>query len=118
MADLYDRVIGSIDGLPDVNKTRPSTISTVLPMLGNAQTFVVQTYRQREAGDTIFLQVIDAEGSDRMVIPAKVADAIARQRDALTRMSRRQAARATAQARMDRGEAPAFLRRTDKEAAG
>jgi hypothetical protein len=111
MSDNFDRVIGALDGLPDVTKTRPTTIASVLPMLGNAQTFIVQTYRQRESGDTIFLQVIDADGSDRMVIPPKVAAAIARQHDALTTMVRRQTSRRLAEERAERGEVPAFLRK-------
>lgn len=116
MTDLYDRLIGSLDGLPDVRKTRPSTITSVLPMLGNAQTFVVQTYRQKELGDTVFLQLIDADGSDRIVVPPKVVDAIVRQRDALTKRARSETSREIARARIERGERPAFLREKVKEA--
>ena len=110
MSDVFNRVIGSLDGLPDVQHTRPTTVTTVHPLIGESQTFVVQTYRQREQGDTIFLQYIDADGSDRIVIPPRVADAIARQRDALTHKSRSAAARLNAEARAERGEQPAFLR--------
>lgn len=108
--DTFDRLIGSLHGLPDVTTSRPSTVRTVLPMLGNSQTFIVQTYRQKDAGDTIFLELVDAEGRARIVIPPKVADAIARQREALTKKSRSAAARAVAEERKDRGEQPAFLR--------
>jgi hypothetical protein len=114
--DIFDRLIGSLHGLPDVRATRPSTVTTVLPLLGNSQTFVVQTYRQRDAGDTIFLQMVDAEGRARIVIPPRVADAIARQRVSLTKASRRAAGIAVAEDRMARGEQPAFLRRRDEEA--
>lgn len=107
--DKFDRIIGSLHGLPDVRNTRPSTVTTVLPILGHSQTFVVQTYRD-ERGDTIFLQMVDAEGRARIVVPPAVADAIARQRDALTTMSRRAAGRRTAEARAARGEKPAFMR--------
>ena len=86
MTDTFDRVIGSLDGLPDVRHTRPTTVTTVHPLIGQSQTFVVQTYRQHEQGDTIFVQYIDSEGGDRLVIPPLVADAIARQRDSLTKM--------------------------------
>ena len=110
MTDTFNRVIGGLDGLPDVKHTRPTTVTTVHPMIGESQTFIVQTYRQREQGDTIFLQYIDGETSDRVVIPPKVADAIARQRDSLTTMSRRAAGRANAEARAARGEKPAFLK--------
>jgi hypothetical protein len=113
MSDTFNRVIGSLDGLPDVTHTRPTTVTTVHPLIGESQTFVLQTYRQREQGDTIFLQYIDSDGSDRIVIPPKVADAIARQRDALTHRSRSRAAKETAEARAARGEQPAFIRRRE-----
>lgn len=114
MSDTFNRVIGTLHDLPDVDHTRPTTVTTVHPLIGESATYVVQTYRQRESGDTIFLQTIDAGGSDRIVIPPKVADAIARQRDALTHRSRSRAAKATAEARAERGEQPAFLRREAK----
>jgi len=115
--DLFDRVAGTLHDLPDVQTTRPTTVTTVMPMIGNSQTFVVQTYRQRDQGDTIFLQYIDAAGSDRIVIPPKVADAIARQRDALTKKNRRAAGRATAEKLAAEGRQPAFLGRRKETAS-
>lgn len=90
--DPFDRIIGQIDGLPDVDKARPSTVSTVLPILGRAQTYVVQTYRD-EGGFYVFLQVVDATGGQRIAIPPKVAAAIYRQRDALVKTGRRRRGR-------------------------
>jgi hypothetical protein len=87
--DAYDRIIGQIDGLPDVRKARPSTVTTVLPILGNSQTYVVQTYKDREEGFYGFVQMIDAEGRARIVLPPKVMAAIYRQRDALIKAQRR-----------------------------
>lgn len=91
--DPFDRLIGKIDGLPDVTKSRPTTVTTVMPILGNAQTYVVQTYKDRDEGFFVFLQMVDADGRARISIPPKVAQAIYRQRDALTKASRRQAGR-------------------------
>src|SRR5262245_10332685 len=91
--DAFDRIIGAIDGLPDVAKARPSTVTTVLPIIGNSQTYVVQTYKDREGGFTVFLQMVDAEGRARLAIPPKVAAAIYRQREALVKLQRRQAGR-------------------------
>jgi hypothetical protein len=90
MTDNYDRIIGLIDGLPDVTKVRPTTVTTVTPMLGNSQTYVVQTYRSKDDGYTVFLQMVDAEGRARVVIPPKVAQAIYRQRDALVARARKE----------------------------
>jgi hypothetical protein len=92
--DPFDRIIGTIDGLPDVRKSRPSTVTTVMPMIGNAQTYVVQTYAG-EDGNFIFLQMVDAEGRARIAIPPKVAAAIYRQAESLVRAGRRERGRRT-----------------------
>jgi len=47
----------------------------------------------------------------RLVIPPKVADAIARQREALTTKVRRKVGREIAAARKERGELPGFMKR-------
>lgn len=108
LIDPYDRILGNLDGLNDVTHTRPTTIATLTPIVGFAQTFIVQTYRQRERGDHVFLQYIDAAGSKRIVIPPEVADAIARQREALTGKVRSKVARAIAQDREARGIVSGF----------
>lgn len=90
--DAFDRIIGTIDGLPGVSKARPSTVTTVMPILGNAQTYVVQTYKGDD-GFYVFLQMVDAEGRARVAIPPKVAEAIYRQRDALVKTARKRRAR-------------------------
>ena len=111
MPDLYDRMISALSGLPDVVHSRPTTIRTLTPLLGNSQTYIVQTYRQKERGDTIFLESMGREGSLRIVLPPQVAEVISRQRDVLTTKNRRRAAKHVAQERMDRGEMPAFLKK-------
>jgi hypothetical protein len=108
--DAFDRLLGSLHGLPDVTCTKPSTIRTVTPLLGTSQMFIVQTYRQRDKGDVIFLECVNKDGSMRIAIPAAVSDAIARQRDALTGKVRSKIGKATAQARKDRGELPGFMK--------
>ena len=109
--DTFDRIIGALHGLPDVTAAKPSTIQSITPMLGRSQTFVIQTYRQREVGDFIFLQLVDAEGRARIVIPPAAADAIARQRDAITTKVRQKQGRASAADRKARGLEPAFAKR-------
>lgn len=110
MPDAYDRLLGALDGLPDVVHTRPTTTRVTVPILGNSQTYIVQSFRQVGQGDTVFLEMVSREGSLRLAIPPKVADVIARQRDALTRRSRSKAAKAVAADRMERGELPGFMR--------
>jgi hypothetical protein len=111
MPDAFDRLLGSLHGLPDVSSTKPSTMRTITPLLGTSQMFIVQTYRQRDRGDTIFLECVSKDESIRIALPPAVSEAIARQRDALTGKSRSKAAKATAQARKDRGELPGFMKR-------
>lgn len=85
MPDAFDRQLGALDGLPDVVKTKATTTRTVPPLgVGGSQVFVVQTYRQKDRGDTIFVEVVNNSGAMRLVIPPAVANVIARQRDALT----------------------------------
>ena len=110
LGDVFDRTIRALDGLPDVVKTKPSTVRALTPVLALSQTFIVQTYRQRDMGDSIFVEYIGAEGSLRLALPPVVADTIARQRDVLTDKSRRKAAKASAADRKARGVVPGFQR--------
>lgn len=108
--DPFDRTMGLLDGLTGVSRTKPSTITETTTLVGNSSTFVVQTFRQRDehdpgapSKDTIFLVYVDAAGSRRIVIPPKVADAIARQRDSLATKSRIRAGKAAAATRKGDG---------------
>lgn len=110
MPDLFDRMLGQLDGLPDVTKTRMTPLRVIPPLgIGGSQSFSVQTYRQREVGDWIFLERGTQEGLTRLIIPPDVSAAIARQRDQLAKMVRSKVARAAAHDRMKRGIKPAFL---------
>lgn len=112
--DKFDRMLGALTDLPDVTQTKPSTVPVISPIVGDAQTFIVRTFRQRDVGDTIFLEFIDADGGKRFYLPPQVADAIARQRDALSTKNRKKAAKEQAAARKARGEKPAFMRSKSK----
>lgn len=114
--DKFDRLMGAMDNLPDVTQSKPSTVMHVVPLIGETLTFIIKTYRQRERGDTIFLQCVDSTGSVRIVIPPQAADAIARQRDALGAKVRKRVAKAQAAARKARGELPAFMKAKGKKA--
>ena len=112
MPDAYDRALAALHDLPDVTRTKPTTQRVVPPLgVGGTQVFIVQTYRQAERGDTIFLEVAGSTGAIRIVIPPAVSNTIARQRDALTGKVRSKAARAVAADRKAQGIQPAFLRK-------
>jgi hypothetical protein len=108
--DSFDRLLGALHGIPDVASTKPSTIRAVTPIVGTSELYIVQTYRQRDTGDTIFLECVRQSETLRIAIPPAVADAIARQRDVLTGKTRSKAAKAVAEARKERGELPGFMR--------
>lgn len=112
--DNFDRARGALEGLPDVTHSKPSTITASTVLVGDVQTFIVQTFRQAEVGDTIFLQCISAQGSLRLAIPPKVAEAIARQRDSIVSKNRSKAGKRVAEERKARGEVPAFQRAKTK----
>lgn len=86
-----------------------ASLGVVVPMVGDSRSFSVQTYRQKEKGDTIF-ETVGQGSTIRIALPPEVADVIARQRDQLTARVRSKIGKANAQARKDRGELPGFLR--------
>lgn len=108
--DKFDRMRGGLADLPDVTRVKPSTIVSSVPIIGATQTVIVETFRQAEVGDTIFLQVVDDTGSVRLFLPAGVADAITRQRDSLTAKNRKRAAKNEAARRKAAGIEPGFLK--------
>lgn len=107
---LFDRVMGSLTGLPDVAHTSQTNIRLVPEFGIGTTTYVLQTFRQRDSGDTIFLEVYSDQEHTRLVIPPKVAAAIARHRDQLTAKVRSRAAKTVAEDRKSRGEMPAFMK--------
>lgn len=117
MPDNYDRLLGQLEGLPDVSRTKQSIVRVMPPFgIGGSETFFVQTVRQRgtekEASkDTIFVEHVKQGTAYRMVMPAEVASVIARQRDQLSSMNRRKGARQAVETRKERGIEPGFLRK-------
>lgn len=106
LGDEFDRRKRALTGLPDVVSVPQSNVDVQTPVLNLTQTWIVQTYRHKEEGDTIFLQYIAGGGeSMRIVIPPAVAERIARQYDTLTGKNRRKgAAQAAETRRANRGK--------------
>ncbi len=100
----YDRVRGGLEGVALF--TKPSTVKNVQIITGKSETFVVETARHEELGDTIFIECMDEVGVTRLALPPRVANAIAAQRDSLTARWRSRAAKAKAKARKDAGIVP------------
>lgn len=106
--DAYDRAYGQAQGFPH---TKPSTITAANVMgIGGVRSYIVETFRLPEVGDTVFVQITGPEGLQRVHLPPSVTTAIARQRDALTTKARSRAGKARAAADKAAGIAPGFLR--------
>lgn len=114
---IFDRALGALQGMPDTVHTKPSTVVSEVSFVGLAQTYTVQTFRQRDgqgdekkSRDTIFLQTMSAEGMIRIAIPHEVAIVIHRQAEQLSTMNRKRSAKRVAAERKAAGIAPGFLK--------
>lgn len=90
--DLFDRIIAAHD---DALKAPATTVTSVEAIPPVAQTYVVRTYKvepdkasREKGGFYAFVEMIDAEGRARFVLPPKVTAALYRQREALVKKSR------------------------------
>ena len=111
LGTIYDRTYRMLHGIPDVTRVKPATVRTVHPILELSQTFIVESVRHRENGDTVFIEYVSTEGTVRIALPPAVCETIARQRDALTSKNRKQSARAEAARRKAQGILPGFLKK-------
>jgi hypothetical protein len=111
LGDIFDRTIRSLEGRPDTIAVKATTVRAFSKVLERSQTFIIQTYREKDAGDTVFVEYIGVEGSVRIVLPTVVADVIARQRDALTDKSRSKSAKAAMATRVAQGFVPNFKKK-------
>lgn len=89
--------------------TRETTV-TVPTIAHGVATYTIQTFRKPEAGDDIFIIIAGPEGLQRIHLPARVANAIAAQREALTARSRSRAAKDRADKDKAAGVVPGFMR--------
>ena len=100
----YDRVRGGLEGVAMF--TKPSTVRSVQILTGKTETYVVETARHEELGDTIFVECMDENGVTRLALPPKVANSIARQRESLTKRWRSRSAKTEMKRRQMEGMIP------------
>lgn len=100
----YDRLRGSLEGVAVFSK--PSTVQNIEIITGKEETYVVETGRLAEKGDYIFVRCMDDSGVTRLAMPPKVAAAIARQRESLSKRIRTASLRQAAKDRMAAGFVP------------
>jgi hypothetical protein len=111
----FDRAVAGLQGGNNL-AAKATTIEHTDPIVGESETFIVQTIRDQQ-GDHVVIKFVDKEGVMRLILPPKVVNTIVRQRDALTARGRSNNARATAKARMERGEVPGFMRAATAKAS-
>lgn len=98
---------------------RSSSTINAQDFYGNAETWVVDTFRVN-GGEVVFLQRVSAEPKPiRIVLPAEVTAALSRQRDRAVTVARRRGARQAVETKRAAGVDPAAALRkhTRKEAA-
>lgn len=111
---VFGRASSVLKDLPDIIKSKPTTLVETPSFAGEPHTYIVQTMRRKEEGDYIFFQDVASGQAVQIVIPPRIADIIARQRDQLTGKSRSRASRLSMEGRMARGEKPGFLKKPKK----
>jgi len=97
MSDYFDQAKQQIEGTPGYQIRRSMVTTQKWGFLPGA-TWIVETIRTDET-QSIFLQTVSAEGSQRLVVPGKVADAIYRHYQSIMEIRRRDRAKNAAASR-------------------
>jgi hypothetical protein len=107
--DIYSETFRRLQDNPASVAAHGSTV-TLTTLLGHTETWVVKVIRV-DGRDTALLQRIDATGGMRLVLPPEVVNAMARQRDGISGVQRRRAAKRGAETRKEKGIVPGFLKK-------
>jgi hypothetical protein len=97
LADYFDQAKQNLEGTPGY-QVRSSTVTTQKWSLLPGATWIVETIHTGETKG-IFLQTVSAEGSQRLVVPGKVAEAIYRQYQSIMEIRRKDRAKNAAATR-------------------
>jgi hypothetical protein len=123
LGDYFDRVKRALDKKPGTTVSNMKPIDAKTLFFDLSQQWTVQTVRLKDVAgidkkskDTIFLTFLSRDGSMRIVIPHEVADAIASQREYLTKKGIKSAAKDRAAALKARGWKPTFKKKNKAEA--
>lgn len=101
--DKFDRARESIGGAPGYQHRVSTIVSPPWALIPRA-TWVVETIKTEDT-QGIFLQTIGEEGGQRIVIPARVAEAIYRQHDSIIAKSKSERSKKAAETRrLKKGE--------------
>ncbi len=100
----FDEMRENVQGTPGY-QIRQSTVNCEKGLLSIPSTWIVETVRTEETSG-IFLQRIDAEGGQRLVIPHRVTESIYRHYEAILKVRRKQRAKNAAETRKQKGIVP------------
>ena len=102
-------------GLPNGAHTQPSVVQAV-DFYGNATSFIVQTVKT-ELGNHAFITMVNAQGSNRFMLPPNVMTLLQRQSDSVTTILRRRHGRRLAEEQKANGRVVGFTPEMRKKAA-
>jgi len=100
--DRFEHVRETLWGTPGFQRRNSTITSSGFSFLPQA-TWIVETIKTDD-NFAIFLQVIDKEGGQRIVLPEKVCNAIYRHRDSITKKRCSERSKRVAKIRKDRGD--------------
>lgn len=106
----FDRAVGGLLSGNNLH-TKPTTVEHIEKVKGESETYIVRTIRD-EDGDHVVIKYIDKDGTQRIILPPKVAQVIQRQKDSLSRRSRSNSSKARMKERMDGGWRPSFAKKS------
>jgi hypothetical protein len=100
--DLFSRTQRQLRDNPGALSSA-STINAT-DFYGNTETWVVETFRQEDGRELVFIQRNSSTGGERWVLPVEVTAALARHRDQLAARVRRRAGHRLVAQRKERGD--------------
>lgn len=81
--ETFDRVHGGLLHAQGGRATKPSTVIASMPIIGTRTAYIVQSFKTGPHGYVISLEIMDAQGPVRVILPDKAVKAIYRQQAAL-----------------------------------
>lgn len=127
----FDRALAGLQGGNNL-QSKATTIQNIEPITGDAETFTVQTVRaeyklkiqkgwewltETRVGDFIVITYLDKNGPMRLILPPKVVETLARQKEGLSKRARTNSSKAAMKQRMAEGFVPNFKKKSCEEQA-
>jgi hypothetical protein len=107
--DPFDKLLSSMVGLPNGAHCAPAVVQAI-DFYGHTTSFMIQTVRTDE-GVIAFVTQVNAQGSQRYILPQHVLQTIDRQRDSISTQIRRRHGRRIAEERKAAGKLPGFMKK-------